>query len=115
VYALFVELWIYRALDWKDVLRIAEDSAVTTVVIFVLLAMGSLLSYFITLSDMQSGLVAFIQDKQDELGAVPGRGPNVIFFVAGMFIDPNSILLVLVSDPVFRSRFRWASTRSISA
>ena len=95
VYALFVELWIYRALDWKDVLRIAEESAVTTVVIFVLLAMGSLLSYFITLSDMQNGLVAFIREQEMNwvlfLVVV-----NVIFFIAGCFIVPNSILLVLV-------------------
>lgn len=95
VYALFVELWIYRALDWKQVLKIAEESAVTTVIIFVLLAMGSLLSYFITLSDMQNVLVSFISEHRMNwvmfLLVI-----NVIFFVAGMFIDPNSILLVLV-------------------
>src|SRR3990172_1449462 len=95
VYALVVELWIYRALDWKQVFRIAEESAVTTVIIFVLLAMGSLLSYFITLSDLQNVLVSFISEHRMNwvmfLLVV-----NVIFFVAGMFIDPNSILLVLV-------------------
>lgn len=95
VYALIVELWIYRALDWKQVFRIAEESAVTTVIIFVLLAMGSLLSYFITLSDLQNVLVSFIGEHKMNwvmfLLVI-----NVIFFVAGMFIDPNSILLVLV-------------------
>jgi C4-dicarboxylate transporter DctM subunit len=95
VYALWVELKVYRALQWKDVLKIAEDSAITTVVIFVLLAMGSLLSYFITLSDMQSGLVGFIQDNK--LNWVMFLlFINVIFFFAGCFIDPNSIMLVLV-------------------
>lgn len=95
VYALVVELWIYRALDWKRILAIAEESALTTVIIFVLLAMGSLLSYFITLSDLQQLLVSFIGEHKMNwvmfLLVV-----NVIFFVAGMFIDPNSILLVLV-------------------
>ena len=95
VYALIVELWIYRALDWKQVFRIAEESAVTTVIIFVLLAMGSLLSYFITLSDLQNVLVSFIGEHKMNwvmfLLVI-----NAIFFVAGMFIDPNSILLVLV-------------------
>ena len=95
VYALVVELWIYRALAWKQVFRIAEESAVTTVVIFVLLAMGSLLSYFITLSDLQNVLVSFIGEHKMNwvmfLLVI-----NAIFFVAGMFIDPNSILLVLV-------------------
>ena len=64
VYALIVELWVYRALDWKQVFTIAEESAVTTVVIFILLAMGSLLSYFITLSDMQNMLVSFIREHR---------------------------------------------------
>ena len=95
VYALVVELWIYRALAWKQVFRIAEESAVTTVIIFVLLAMGSLLSYFITLSDLQNVLVSFIGEHKMNwvmfLLVI-----NAIFFVAGMFIDPNSILLVLV-------------------
>ena len=95
VYALVVELWIYRALDWKQVFRIAEESAVTTVIIFVLLAMGSLLSYFITLSELQNVLVSFIGEHKMNwvmfLLVI-----NAIFFVAGMFIDPNSILLVLV-------------------
>ena len=95
VYALIVELWIYRALDWKQVFRIAEESAVTTVVIFILLAMGSVLSYFITLSDVQTGLVSFISEHRMNwvmfLLVV-----NMIFFIAGCFIDPNSILLVLV-------------------
>jgi C4-dicarboxylate transporter, DctM subunit len=95
VYALIVELWVYRALDWKQILKIAEESAVTTVIIFVLLAMGSLLSYFITLSDLQSVLVSFIsQNKMNWVMFL--LVINLVFFVAGMFIDPNSILLVLV-------------------
>lgn len=95
VYALIIELWIYRALGWKDILKIAEESAVTTVIIFVLLAMGSLLSYFITLSDLQNTLVSFIgEHKMNWVTFL--LVINAIFFVAGMFIDPNSILLVLV-------------------
>jgi len=95
VYALVVELWIYRALDWKQVFRIAEESAVTTVIIFVLLAMGSLLSYFITLSDLQNVLVSFIGEHKMNwvmfLLVI-----NAIFFVAGMFIDPNSAQVILI-------------------
>ena len=95
VYALIVELWVYRAVGWKQVMNIAEESAVTTVIIFVLLAMGSLLSYFITLSDLRNVLVSFIGEHRMNwvmfLLVI-----NAIFFVAGMFIDPNSILLVLV-------------------
>ena len=95
VYALGVELWIYRALDWKQVFTIASESAVTTVAIFVLLAMGSLLSYFITLSGVQDDLVSFIRDYKMNW-VMFMLVVNVIFFIAGCFIDPNSILLVLV-------------------
>jgi C4-dicarboxylate transporter DctM subunit len=94
-YALVVEMAIYRSLGWRDVMDIAQASAVTTVTIFVLLAMGSLVAYFITLAQVPNLLIGFFQDNQINwitfLLLV-----NLLLLVAGMFIDPNSILLVLV-------------------
>lgn len=94
-YALVVEVAIYRKLTLRDVMRVAEQSALTIVAVFILLAMGSLLSYFVTLARLPETLLAILTDLQVNwvmfLLAV-----NVIFFVAGMFIDPNSIMVVLV-------------------
>ncbi len=95
VLALVVELFIYRSLSVRDVARIAEGSAVTTVVVFILLAMGTFLSTFLTLSDVHTRILEWIQASGLNwvtfLMAV-----NVILFVSGMFIDPNSILLLFI-------------------
>ncbi|MCZ7563418.1 MAG: TRAP transporter large permease [Burkholderiales bacterium] len=95
VLALFVELFVYRSLTLRDVARIAEGSAVTTVVVFVLLAMGTFLSTILTLADVHTKILSWIQatglDWITFLLIV-----NAILFIAGMFVDPNSILLLLV-------------------
>ncbi|MCL4801371.1 MAG: TRAP transporter large permease [Burkholderiales bacterium] len=95
VLALLVELFVYRSLTFRDVARIAEGSAVTTVVVFVLLAMGTFLSTFLTLADVHTKVLTWIQ--------AAGLSwitflliVNAILFVAGMFVDPNSILLLFV-------------------
>lgn len=94
-YAILVEVVIYRSLTIRNVFEIAEGSAVTTIAVFVLLAMGSLLSYFITLGRLPDLLTAFFTDHQINW-VVFLLIVNVLLLIAGMFVDPNSILLVLV-------------------
>ena len=72
-----------------------ERAAISTAIIFILLAMGGLLSYFITLAQVPASILAFLTSID--------AGPftlllvvNVVFLIAGMFIDPNSALLILV-------------------
>lgn len=95
VYAILVEMLVFRSLGRADLVRITEDSAINTAIIFVLLAMGGLISFFVTLAqvpDMILGLLATA-----EAGRVAFLiAVNLLFFIAGMFIDPNSTLLVLV-------------------
>ena len=95
VYAIFVEMLIYRSLDLKTLARVAEQAIVQNAVIFLLLAIGTALSYFITLAQIPATLIGFLEEMQ--------VGPvvflmivNVAFIIAGMFIDPNSIQLMLV-------------------
>jgi C4-dicarboxylate transporter, DctM subunit len=95
VYALFVEVLIYRSFGLRALMEVAESSAITVVVIFILLAMGSLLSYFITLAQVPSFFTQlFAQWNVNWITFL--LLVNVILLIAGMFIDPNSILLVLV-------------------
>jgi C4-dicarboxylate transporter DctM subunit len=95
VYAILVEMLVFRSLGRADLMRITEDSAINTAIIFVLLAMGGLISFFVTLAqvpDMILGLLA-----SAEAGRIAFLiAVNLLFFIAGMFIDPNSTLLVLV-------------------
>jgi C4-dicarboxylate transporter DctM subunit len=75
--------------------RIAESSAVMVSAIFVLLAMGALLSHFVVLADLPRITLDFV--RQLDMNWVAFLlFVNVLLLIAGMFIDPNSILLLFV-------------------
>ncbi|MDP2781540.1 TRAP transporter large permease [Devosia sp.] len=95
VYALLVELVIYRELTFADIRRIATSAAITTATIFVLLAMGSIVAYFITLAQLPAAVIEFLH-YIDANWIVFLLIVNLLFLVAGMFVDPNSTLLILV-------------------
>ncbi|QDY69379.1 TRAP transporter large permease [Qingshengfaniella alkalisoli] len=99
VYAIVIEMVVHRNLKFGDLFDITEKSAVATAIIFILLAMGGLISFFVTLAQVPMQI-------SDFLTAI-NAGPveflivvNVCFLIAGMFIDPNSALLILV-PPLF--------------
>jgi C4-dicarboxylate transporter DctM subunit len=104
LYALFVEAAVFRTLGLRAFFQVAQRSAVLTTVIFMLIAVGSALSYFITVAHVPQAVLAFMKAID--------AGPlafllivNVVFLIAGMFIDPGAAMLVLVPAlfPVARS------------
>jgi C4-dicarboxylate transporter DctM subunit len=94
-YAIVVEVLVLRALNWRQVFDIAKESAISTSAVFILLAMGALLAYFVTLGNVQGALMGLLKDWDVTwigfLAVV-----MVLFFIAGMFIDPNSIMLIFL-------------------
>jgi len=68
-------------------------------VIFILLAMGGLISFYVTLAQVPTQITDFLT----AIDAGPFQfllAVNICFLIAGMFIDPNSALLILV-PPLF--------------
>lgn len=95
VYAILVEGFIYRSLDLRAFVAIAERSAIQNAVIFLLLALGTALSYFIAMAQIPNALINALAYFQ--VGPVVFlMVVNITFIIAGMFIDPNSIQLILV-------------------
>lgn len=99
IYAIVVESLIYKNLNFSKLVELTERSAINTATIFILLAMGGVLSFFVTLAQVPTQISDFLE--------VINAGPitfllvvNVCFLIAGMFIDPNSALLILV-PPLF--------------
>ena len=95
VYAIGVEVLIFRAFGWREVFDIAKDSAISTGVIFILLAMGALLAYFITLSGADRAVLALVR----EVGVnwvVFMVLVNIVFLTCAMFLDPNSIMVIFL-------------------
>lgn len=95
VYAILVEAFIYKNLGFKKLVELTERSAISTTTIFILLAMGGVLSFFVTLAQVPTQISGFLTAM--DVGPVAFlMAVNVCFLIAGMFIDPNSALLILV-------------------
>jgi C4-dicarboxylate transporter DctM subunit len=94
-YAIFVEAVVFRTLTFVQFMHIAQRTAVMTSVIFMLLALGSVIAYFVVISGLPNTIIEITQEV--------GAGPlmflmivNIVFIIAGMFIDPGTAQIVLV-------------------
>ena len=94
-----MEWVIHKHLNFSKLATIAEYSAISTATIFILLAMGGVISFFVTLAQVPTQITDFL--------TMIDAGPytflivvNICFLIAGMFIDPNSALLILI-PPLF--------------
>ncbi|MFP1681349.1 TRAP transporter large permease [Alloalcanivorax sp. C16-1] len=95
LYALLVETLITRALSWKGVAQVAESSALITTTLFIILAVGSFASYLVTVAGVPAAIGAFIASA--DISALQFLLiVNVVFLIAGMFMDPVSMQIVLV-------------------
>lgn len=98
VYAIFVAIFIYREMDWKDLLNEAFESAVGTAQIMVLLAGASVFAWFLTRlqvpSQLAEAIISFANSKFVVLLFM-----NIILLIAGMFMDAASIQMIMA--PLF--------------
>jgi C4-dicarboxylate transporter, DctM subunit len=95
VYALLVEGFVHRELSWMRLLQNFERAAILSCVVFMLIGMGSILSYFLTLFQIP-GLVMELMDYFGRDVLIFLLFVNISFLLAGMFLDPSSALLILV-------------------
>ncbi len=95
VYGLFVGFFIYKELKVKDLFDILVDSAKTTGGIMFIIATASLFSYVL----MTEGIA---KSAQDLLLDVSGNKyvflviVNIIFLIAGCFVDANSAMYIFI-------------------
>ena len=98
LYALILEVLIFRELGLRDIYDTAKSTGLITAVVFILVGAGAAFSW----------VISFAQIPQAMLGAVgiTEMGPigvlaviSIAFFIACMFVDPIVVILVLV--PIF--------------
>ena len=94
-YAMFVSIVIYREMTLRDVVACAVESAVTTAQVMIIIAAASVFAWYLTTSGVsrvvEGVLVGFSQNPVQLLLVI-----NLIILVAGMVLDPNSIIIILV-------------------
>jgi C4-dicarboxylate transporter, DctM subunit len=94
VYACFVAVHIHKDISWKDVPRVIRDAAKTSTMLMFIIANASLFAFVLTL--------LHVPQNAAETIAAWGLSPwvflllvNVLLLVAGNFMEPSSVILVL--------------------
>ncbi|MBI6629212.1 TRAP transporter large permease [Pontibaca salina] len=94
-YAAFVTMVIYRELSVRDLIDVLVSSAVTTAQVMIIVAAASAFAWYLTTSGFSTAvfqMMAGIGDDPIKVLMVI----NVVILIAGMFLDPNSIIIILV-------------------
>lgn len=95
VYGLFVGMVVYREVSFRDLYDICVDSAKTTGGIMIIVACATLFSYVCTqfgIAEAASTLLASIATNQFVFLLIV----NIIFLIAGCFIDANSAMYIFI-------------------
>ena len=93
-YAVIIACFVYREMNWKDLWEVTIESAMLTSKVFLITASAGLFSWVLSISQAPQDLVNFI-GASDVSPWVILLMINVLLILAGMFIDPASIMLVL--------------------
>lgn len=92
VYAIFVETLIYRQLKFTQLLNVSSQSAMVIASLLILISAGSAMTYYLTLENVPQ-LISGILEGHSRVVVL--LIINAAFLVAGMFVDPNSAIIVL--------------------
>ena len=109
VYAIFVEMVIYKDVDFKMLMQICADCAKTVCTIYILLAAGQLLGYVMTLAKIPQLMEALLGSTSKLMILLV---INIMFLFAGMFMGAGSAIVIIMPmvlqlalkagiDPVF--------------
>ncbi|GAW92809.1 TRAP transporter large permease [Calderihabitans maritimus] len=93
VYALFVAIFVYKEITWKDIRPILVETASITSMIFMIIAGAMLFALLLTSEQVPQVVAQFIGEnfasRWGFLIAV-----NIMFFIMGTFLEAVSIILI---------------------
>ena len=98
VYALAVGAFAYRTLTWRGLYEALSDAAASSAVVMLVVAYASLFGWVVTVEDLvgqYSGQLLGLSDN----GAVILLVIMVILLIAGMFMDPVTVMFICL--PIF--------------
>jgi tripartite ATP-independent transporter DctM subunit len=98
LYALILELVIFRSLSLADIPQIALSTGLITAVVFILVGAGAAFSWTISFAQIPQAIIGGL--GLDTAGPITVLiAISIAFFVGCMFVDPIVVILVLV--PIF--------------
>ena len=95
IYALIISLFVYKDIKFKDLWDICLESAITTAMIFFIIANAFVFAYLLTTQNIPQTIADSI------LAANIGKIGfliivNVLLFIMGQFMEPSSVVMIMV-------------------
>ncbi|MDD7971004.1 TRAP transporter large permease [Roseinatronobacter alkalisoli] len=98
LYALILEMIVFRTMDLKGLVATARSTGLITAVVFILVGAGAAFSWIISFAQVPQAVLGAIGiDQMGQIGVLVVI--SIAFFVGCMFVDPIVVILVLV--PIF--------------
>lgn len=98
LYALILEVIVFRSLDLAGVYRTAKSTGLITAVVFILVGAGAAFSWVISFAQVPQAVLSGI--GIDQMGPIAILFViSIAFFIGCMFVDPIVVILILV--PIF--------------
>ncbi len=94
VYSIFVTVYVYKKVTWRQVWQIAADSMYLSAQVFIIVAAAGVYTWILTVS----GIPATLASAFNALQVEPWLGLliiNVFLLIVGALVDPASAILVL--------------------
>ncbi|MDR2080420.1 MAG: TRAP transporter large permease subunit [Campylobacteraceae bacterium] len=93
VYAFVVSFFIYRDIKLKDIYKIVLDSAMTTSMIFFIIANAIIFAHFLTSQTIPHQITQMILDA--DVGPVTFLIiVNILLLIMGQFMEPSSVVMI---------------------
>ncbi|TSA44439.1 MAG: TRAP transporter large permease [Deltaproteobacteria bacterium] len=98
IYAMFVALFIYKEMTMKRLFQVAIESGLITAKIMIIIASSGVFVWLLTVGGVPGTVNAWVKGMGASQFMVLLM-INIVFLIAGMFLEPNSTLVVLT--PLF--------------
>ncbi|MBO9429122.1 TRAP transporter large permease [Sulfitobacter sp. R18_1] len=98
LYAIFLEMIVFREIDFAGIYETAKSTGLITAVVFILVAAGAAFSWVISFAQIPQAVLTGIGiDSMGPIGVL--FVISAAFFIGCMFVDPIVVILVFV--PIF--------------
>jgi len=94
-YAFFISFFVYKDMKFKDIYKVLLDSAMTSSMIFFIIANAMIFSFFLTDQSIPQYITNMI--IQAHVGPIVFLMiVNVLLFIMGQFMEPSSVVMITV-------------------
>ena len=95
LYAIFISIFVYRAMGYGDFLRVVLSTVKTTGILSLLVGAAYVFSYIVAIEHIPDTVATFL------LGVTDNKYVlllliNIVFLILGMFVDTMCIILVFI-------------------